>query len=133
MERQFPADARIVPQARHEALALCSASGISDDDCAELDLALGEALANAVRHGGSDDLVCLAVWKYNGNLILKVHNGGPGFDPPKPPYPMPMSFSATSGRGLPLMETLTDAMIVCRGDAEEGGSSTYLVKHIPTT
>ncbi|MCW3062601.1 MAG: ATP-binding protein [Capsulimonas sp.] len=130
-ERQFPADARIVPQARHDALAICHSSGITDDECASLDLALGEALANAVRHGGSEGLVCLAVWSYQGNLILRVHNGGPGFEPPQPPYPMPAGFPATSGRGLPLMETLTDAMMVCRGDANEGGSSTFLVKHLP--
>ena len=133
LDRQYPADAHIVPQARREAIAVCGRVGITEDECAALDLALGEALANAVSHGGAAGVVYLAIWSYHGNLIIKVHNGGPGFDPPPPPYPMPASFSATSGRGLPLMETLTDAMLVCRGDADEGGSSTFLVKHLPKT
>jgi anti-sigma regulatory factor (Ser/Thr protein kinase) len=37
-------------------------------------------------------------------------------------------WEATSGRGLPLMETLTDAMVVCRADPDQGGASVYLVK-----
>lgn len=131
LDRQYPAEASIVPEARREAITVCSASGITEDECASLDLALGEALANAVSHGGAGGVVYLAVWSYQGNLIVKVHNGGPGFDPPPPPYPMPMVYTATSGRGLPLMETLTDAMLVCRGDADEGGSSIFLVKHLP--
>jgi len=28
------------------------------------------------------------------------------------------------------METLTDAMVVCRADAEHGGASVYLVKKV---
>ena len=35
----------------HEAMRLCAQTGISEADCASLDLALGEALANAVVHG----------------------------------------------------------------------------------
>lgn len=56
---------------------------------------------------------------------------GPGSRLPPPPYPMlSAAWGATCGRGLPLMETLTDAMVVCPADAEHGAASVYLVKKV---
>lgn len=136
LELWLPADPKAVPQARHQAMQACSEAGLTEEDCFTLDLALGEALANAVMHGApragslkDDRHVCLSLWGYGEGLILHICDRGPGFSPPPPPYPMPAAAcGATHGRGLPLMETLTDAMVVCRGDAEEGGASVYLVK-----
>lgn len=116
----------------------CTDAGLAEEDCFTLDLALGEALANAVMHGAPsaptgldrDRHVCLSLWGYGDCLILHVCDRGPGFSPPPPPYPMPAAAcGATHGRGLPLMEILTDAMVVCRADAEGGGASVYLVKN----
>ncbi len=135
LELWLPADPRAVPQARHQAMQACTEAGLTEDDCFTLDLALGEALANAVLHGAppaaSEDgrHVCLSLWGFGDRLIIHVCDRGPGFSPPPPPYQMPdAAWGTTSGRGLPLMETLTDAMVVCRADAEEGGASVYLVK-----
>ena len=65
------------------------------------------------------------------NTLESLRDRGPGVNPPPPPYLMPSAYwETTHGRGLPLMETLTDAMVVCRGDAHEGGASVYLVKRI---
>lgn len=138
LEIWLPADPKAVPQARHKAMQACTAAGLTDDDCFTLDLALGEALANAVLHGaphsaGQDDdrHVCLSLWGYGDHLIIQVCDRGPGFDPPPPPYQMPdATWETTHGRGLPLMETLTDAMVVCRADSQEGGASVYLVKNM---
>ncbi len=137
LELWLPADPKAVPQARHQAMQACTDAGLTDEDCFTLDLALGEALANAVLHGApcpaavpeDDRHVCLSLWGYGGRLIIHVCDRGPGFNPPPPPYQMPAAaWETTNGRGLPLMETLTDAMVVCRGDAEGGGASVYLVK-----
>ncbi|MDQ2686985.1 MAG: ATP-binding protein [Armatimonadota bacterium] len=139
LEYWLPADAKSVPEARRQAQQICEAVGVSDDECFSLDLALGEALANAVVHGTpspdrpepSDHHVFLGMWDYDHHLIVEVHDRGPGFRPPPPPYQMPAPDTETThGRGLPLMQMLTDAMIVCRGDAERGGASIYLVKHL---
>ncbi len=137
LEIWLPADPKAVPQARHKAMAACNDAGLTDDDCFTLDLALGEALANAVLHGApcgvsdeGDRHVCLSLWGYGDRLIIQVCDRGPGFDPPLPPYRMPdAAWETTHGRGLPLMETLTDAMVVCRADAWAGGASVYLVKN----
>lgn len=138
LELWLPADAQAVPLARHKAMQACTEAGLTDDDCFNLDLALGEALANAVMHGAPvsseserQSQVLLSLWGYQDRLIIQVCDRGPGFDPPPPPYPMPnAAWETTQGRGLPLMETLTDAMVVCRGDADSGGASVYLVKKV---
>lgn len=138
LEMWLPADPQAVPPARHKACEVCRQAGVSEEDCFTLDLALGEALANAVVHGApvigdepAPDHVCLSVWNFHDRLIVEVHDRGPGFDPPLPPYDMPRAEAEeTHGRGLPLMQLLTDALIVCRGDAQEGGASIYLIKKI---
>ena len=138
LELRLPADPAAVPQARHEAMQACTEAGLTDDDCFSLDLALGEALANAVTYGvpvegaihAEERHVFVSLWGYQDRLIIQVRDRGPGFSPPAPPYVMPPAqWETTHGRGLPLMETLTDAMVVCRGDAYEGGASVYLVKN----
>jgi len=136
-EHCLPADPQAVPEARRAALRALREAGASEDECFTLDLALGEALANAVVHGAptAPDLrarpcVCLRLWSYQGQMIIEVRDQGPGFDPPLPPYPMPADFGATHGRGLPLMEKLTDALLISRGDARAGGAATYLIKKL---
>lgn len=132
-------DTREVPAARQAVQRVCEDVGFSDDDCADLDLALGEALANAVLHGASAPQCCQSVadvlvcaWDFQSQLIVEVRDCGCGFDPPLPPYAMPApDMDATHGRGLPLMELLTDALIVCRGDIDRGGSSIFLIKTKP--
>jgi len=137
MEFWMAADLGAVPLARHRATHICMEIGFSDDVCLDLDIALGEALANAVVHGGSAELeenkqICLSVWRFQGRLIIQVRDSGAGFSPPPPPYPMPDAlYCDTHGRGLPLMQTLTDALVVCRGCALEGGASVFLIKAMP--
>ena len=139
LEIWLPADPKAVPQARHEAMQACLGAGLTEDECFMLDLALGEALANAVLHGAptAEDItqqerhVLLSLWHFQDRLIIQVRDRGPGFDPPSPPYAMPLpAHEQTHGRGLPLMETLTDAMMVCQGEIGEGGASVFLVKKL---
>ena len=80
LELWLPADPQAVPAARHQVSKICSQAGISDDDCFALDVALGEALANAVVHGAprfgeqpQENHVCLCVWNFHDRLIF----GGP--------------------------------------------------------
>lgn len=141
LELSIPPDSREVPRARRAVQQVCEEVGLLDAECAALDLALGEALANAVVHGASDSHCCphaavvhVCAWDFQSQLIVEVRDCGCGFDPPPPPYEMPSpDVDATHGRGLPLMELLTDALIVCRGDADEGGSFIYLIKTKPDT
>jgi anti-sigma regulatory factor (Ser/Thr protein kinase) len=132
----LPADARAVPMARHQVWPVWRCLGASDEECLELDLALGEALANAVSHGadGAGDALAhihLSLWTYNDAMITMVRDFGPGFDPPIPPYTMPTAgIDTLSGRGLPLMQMLTDALLISRADPHCGGASVFLVKRL---
>ncbi len=145
MELQWPllecwlsADLESVPPARKKAMRVCTEAGLTEDDCFALDIALGEALANAVTHGAgagvkTGEEIYLGMWNFQSRLIIQVRDSGPGFTPPGPPYLMPdAAQQATRGRGLPLMETLTDALAVCRGCAAEGGASVFLIKSMPS-
>lgn len=142
LELRLPSNPKDVPEARRQAMRACARLGLSEDGCAALDLALGEALANAVVHGvprqpQSDESeecpISVSLWDYQGSLVVEVADRGQGFAPPLPPYPMPPAGAeATHGRGLPLMEMLTDAFMVCRGDAAVGGAAIYLVKTLPS-
>ena len=136
LERWLPAELAAVPQARHWAMQVCTEAGMTEDDCFALDLALGEALANAVVHGASstahDPQVYLGLWNFQKRLIIQVKDSGAGFRSSPPPYLMPDAERHEShGRGLPLMEMLTDAMAVCSGCIHEGGSSVFLIKRMP--
>ena len=140
LEFWLPANPESVPAARRKAMRACADAGLSDDDCFMLDLALGEALANAVLHGTSsadeekenEPQVYMSLWTFQSRLIIQVRDCGIGYDPPAPPYIMPeASQEDTHGRGLPLMETLTDALAICRGCVQEGGSSVFLIKRQP--
>ena len=136
LERRFPADPKEVAQARHHAMQVCTEAGLTEDDCFALDLALGEALANAVMHGTSAGCarpeVSLSLWNFQKRLIIQIQDHGTGFHPPAPPYLMPeAALGETHGRGLPLMEQLTDAMAICRGCIHDGGSSVFLIKRMP--
>jgi len=135
----IPPDSGEVPGARRAVQQVCRDVGIPEDEAAALDLALGEALANAVVHSASTNTrgkhaceVHVSAWDFQSQLVVEVRDSGCGFEPPPPPYDMPSpDADATHGRGLPMMELLTDALVVCRGDAGEGGSSVYLVKTKP--
>ncbi len=138
LEFWLPADLNAVPQARRKAMLVCTEAGLADDDCFALDLALGEALANAVMHGAKgkaatekEQQVYLGLWHHRKRLIIQVQDYGIGFVPPPPPYVMPDAAQhGTHGRGLPLMEMLTDAMAICSGCIHDGGSSVFLIKRM---
>ena len=106
LEFWIPADLHAVPQARRTAMQVCTEAGLKDDECFALDLALGEALANAVMHGAksgaeAEQQVYLGLWHHRKRLVIQVKDFGAGFVPPPPPYTMPDAAQhETHGRGF---------------------------------
>ena len=83
LELWLPADAQAVPGARHKAMQACTEAGLTEDDCFNLDLALGEALANAVMHGAplssenkTPSQVLLSLWAFEIALSYKSATTG---------------------------------------------------------
>lgn len=93
-------------------------------DGSELDIevALREALANAVLHGNREDpyeRVCLACrCSMDGEVSITVHDQGQGFNSCTVPDPTaPENQLLTHGRGIYLMKTLMDDVCFERGGA----------------
>jgi anti-sigma regulatory factor (Ser/Thr protein kinase) len=79
----------------------------------DVELALQEALANAVRHGCKGDptkqVQCCVSCDRSGEIVIVVRDPGPGFDPAAVPDPMHAErLFLTSGRGIYLINQLMD-------------------------
>ncbi|MGW0418603.1 ATP-binding protein [Streptomyces sp. NPDC003015] len=105
-------EAASVPLARRLLLGTMETAGVDPDVSYDLSLALSEACANAVEHGGESGLQdSTAAYRVTAYLDgekcrIEVTDSGPGFSPVRPPRPTPME--AESGRGLCLIHELAD-------------------------
>lgn len=94
----------------------------------EIELALQEALANAVVHGCGEDpsrnvQVCVACDETRGMLII-IRDPGPGFDPKDIPSPLSgENLYAEGGRGIYLINQLMDEV-----HFEKGGTEIWMRK-----
>ena len=94
----------------------------------EIELALREALANAIVHGckGNRDgkvEVCAACDQSRGILIV-VRDPGPGFDPNQIPSPIQgQNIYSSGGRGVFLISQLMDEV-----HFKKGGTEIHMVK-----
>jgi serine/threonine-protein kinase RsbW len=87
--------------------------GITKESEEELEIALHEALANAVIHGNHENpekqvhVACRC--SVDGEVLISVRDEGEGFDSRAVPDPTePQRLHLTHGRGLYLMRTLMD-------------------------
>jgi serine/threonine-protein kinase RsbW len=87
--------------------------GIAKDTEGEVEIAISEALANAVINGNHEDaakhvdVICRC--SMAGDVVIIVRDEGEGFDGGTVPGPTePETLFLTSGRGLYLMRTLMD-------------------------
>ncbi|MFF0091891.1 ATP-binding protein [Streptomyces canus] len=104
-------EAASVPLARRLLLGTMETAGVDPDVSYDLSLALSEACANAVEHGGESGLPdSSAAYRVTAYLDgekcrIEVTDSGPGF-PAVRPRPTPME--AENGRGLCLIRELAD-------------------------
>lgn len=87
-------------------------SGVSDDAAYGIDMAVREAVTNAVLHGNRQDenkTVDLVLRSSPDALEISVHDQGPGFNPEDVPDPTASeNLLKTSGRGIFFMRTFMD-------------------------
>ena len=95
-------------------------------------MALREALANAIKHGNSQDLakrVHVDMQVASDTLEIRIRDEGKGFDPEQVKDPLaPENRLKTSGRGIFYMKTFMDD--VRFGRSESGGMEIVLVKNL---
>ena len=94
----------------------------------QVEIALREALYNAVVHGNREDprrRVCVKCRCESGDVSIAVKDEGQGFDVNKVPDPtVPGCIYSTHGRGIYLMKAFMDEVRF-----EEGGSLVHMRKH----
>ena len=90
--------------------AFAAVAGLDGSDLFELNVAVAEALANAVVHGsphGADDDVRVRFFCFEDEVAVEVVDAGDGMS--ATPICEPPA-AATSGRGIHFMRALADAV-----------------------
>lgn len=116
-------DRTAIPGVLERIMALVRDTGCAEGNEFEVELALNEAIANAVVHGCKNDpgkkvRVCVACEEDRGMLVV-VKDPGEGFDPETLPSPVVGErVFETHGRGIYLINRLMDEVRFEKGGTE---------------
>jgi anti-sigma regulatory factor (Ser/Thr protein kinase) len=105
-----------------------SAAGVQDSSQVELLLAIHEAMANAVRHGGGYGRLWL--WSHTGSLWCEISDDGPGF-PPDVTLPVSLPEGTEHGRGLWIINHVFGSPDITASPT--GGTRMLLHYRLPTS
>lgn len=111
-ELSLPSRIETVATAAAAVAEFVGRSGVSDDAAFGIDMAVREAVTNAVLHGNRQDenkTVELVLKSSPDAVEISVHDQGPGFNPESVPDPTASeNLLKTSGRGIFFMRTFMD-------------------------
>ncbi|MGZ3499026.1 MAG: ATP-binding protein [Vulcanimicrobiaceae bacterium] len=109
---RIPPNARFGRSVRQEVISFAHQYAIDRDDLDEFIFAIGEALANAIEHSGSNDIIEVRCQIEDDKILATIIDSGTGFETePVPNIPLPDELSER-GRGLPIMRRCTDIFAV---------------------
>ena len=123
LDVELPGEAAAISPVVDRVLALTRDMGCAQGKEFEIETALREALANAVRYGcdhnpGKKVQLSVACDKERG-MIIVVRDPGPGFDPAQVPTPVTAGrLFSHHGRGIFLISQLMDHVEFGRGGTE---------------
>jgi serine/threonine-protein kinase RsbW len=120
---RIPADPAAIPIVTDGVGELMEEKHWPKEDVFAVQLALQEAVANAIRHGCRGDLSkhvrCSVSSDDSGELVIVVRDPGPGFDPSAIADPLDAAnILKPSGRGILLMNELMDHVQFADGGRE---------------
>jgi serine/threonine-protein kinase RsbW len=130
LDELIPSDTRLIEGVVSKALDVLAENGCVHD-LGNVQLALQEALMNAILHGNRGDpqkyvRLCVAIEEGGGVLII-VKDSGSGFDPSKIPDPtMGENIYRNGGRGVYLIQQLMDEVQYKFGDG-----TAIIMRHHP--
>ena len=109
----LPSNKQALNEAVHRVLRIAESCGCEGDNQADLEIALREALANAMIHGNayhdSKNIFLRCYGAPGHGMLIMVRDEGPGFEPESVPDPRgPDRMFLHHGRGLFLMRQLMD-------------------------
>lgn len=106
--------------------------GVDEDSRHWIDLAVREAVANAIRHGNEQDpdkQVHVDLMVEGEDLVVRVEDEGSGFDPSSVPDPLsPPGILQSNGRGIFFMKSFMDD--IQYGLRPDGGTVVTLRKRL---
>lgn len=114
-----------VPVARHLARHLLASLGMDGPAVDDVEMAVGEAAANAVQHAWHGRAYDVAVTVEGPVCTARVVDDGPGFDPVQV---TPSTTDAEGGRGLDLIRAVVDDLLIVSHPSE--GTLLRLVKRL---
>ena len=129
-ELSFPSRIEAVDAAAAAVGEFVNRLGIDEQACFGIDMAVREAVTNAVIHGNRQDeskAVELTLKSSPDAVQISVHDQGHGFNPTEVPDPTEAeNILKTSGRGIFFMRTFMDEVTwLIR---PEGGTTVHMIK-----
>ena len=124
----LPCRTELLSMGRERVLALARALTFTLEDLDDIELAIGEALSNALRHGctGPDSRIAVDCEANEEGLTIRVTDPGGGFDPHAVPLPAP-GILQEGGMGLYFMRMTMDEVHYTFDDR---GTTVTLVKRL---
>jgi serine/threonine-protein kinase RsbW len=116
----IPADPSAIPTLTDGVTQVLQGKHWNDDDIMAVELALQEAVANAIRHGccgdSSKQLECSVALDKTGEVLIVVRDPGSGFDPTTVANPLDTAnMLKPGGRGIFLINGLMDEVAFSEG------------------
>ncbi|MEC9096076.1 MAG: ATP-binding protein [Planctomycetota bacterium] len=111
----FASDLHLSADVQKELQELWHAQGMSEMDLPDMQLALEEGMANAIKHGNKMDpakKVTVECFLNEDVVRIVIQDEGEGFDPDNVPDPtLPENLDKPSGRGVMLMKAFMDDVL----------------------
>jgi anti-sigma regulatory factor (Ser/Thr protein kinase) len=109
----IPAEPSAIPKVTDGVMQMLTDKGWPESEIIRVELALQEALANAIRHGCRSDpakqVQCMVTIDGANEITIVVRDPGTGFDPKAVPHPLDAeNLLKPSGRGVFLINELMD-------------------------
>jgi serine/threonine-protein kinase RsbW len=126
----LPSHIEAVADAAAAAADFARNCGLADEAAFGIDMAVREAITNAIVHGNKEDDTKKVELTFNCSqraVEIEIKDQGEGFDPVSVPDPTtPENLLKTSGRGNFLIRTFMDEVEWSKGT--EGGTTVRMVK-----
>ena len=123
LQRQLEGRKEAIPPFVDEVMKIVESMGCAQGREREVEVALIEALANAVVHGCNNDpnksIECCVACDESRGILIVIRDPGPGFDPKVIPSPVVgQNLFSTHGRGVFLINQLVDEVHYEKGGTE---------------
>jgi serine/threonine-protein kinase RsbW len=123
LQRKMEARVEAIPPFVEDVMKIVQSMGCAAGKEREVEIALLEALANAVVHGAKNDpskeIECCVACDESQGLLLVIRDPGEGFDPASVPSPVVgQNLFASHGRGIYMINQLMDEVRYEKGGTE---------------